>query len=57
MQTLLFTPSGLGLLVVGTLVGGLLAALVFSISALAVPMLLVRRVDAVISGARQRDRR
>lgn len=46
MQTLLFTPAGLGLLVVGTLVGGLLAALVFSISALALPMLLVRRIDA-----------
>lgn len=47
MQTLLFTPSGLGLLVAGSLVGGMLAALVFSISALAVPMLLVRRIDAV----------
>lgn len=47
MQALLFTPRGLGLLVVGTLTGGLLAALVFLISALAVPMLLVRRVDAV----------
>lgn len=47
VQTLLFTPRGLGLLVVGTAVGGLLALGVFAISALAVPMLLVREVDAV----------
>ncbi len=47
MQALLFTPRGLGLLIVGTLTGGLLAALVFSISAFAVPMLLVRQIDAV----------
>lgn len=47
MHELLFTPQGLGLLVVGTIVGGVLASIVFAISALAVPMLLVRRVDAV----------
>ena len=47
MHTLLFTANGLGLLIVGTVVGGLLAALVFSISVFAVPMLLVRQVDAV----------
>lgn len=47
MHELLFTPRGLGLLVVGTAVGGGLAAFVFAISALAVPMLLVRRIDAV----------
>lgn len=51
MRTLLFTQQGLGLLVVGTIVGGLLAALVFAISALAVPMLMVREIDA-ISAAR-----
>lgn len=47
MRTLLFTPKGLGLLVVGSICGGLLAVLVFAISALSVPMLLVRRMDAV----------
>lgn len=45
MQLLLFTPRGLGLLIVGTLVGGVLAVTVFSISALAVPLLLDRRTD------------
>lgn len=47
MQELLFTPRGLGLLVVGTLVGGSIATLVFAASALAVPMLMVRQTDAV----------
>lgn len=47
LSTLLFTLPGLGLLIVGSAVGGLLAALVFSMSAVAVPMLLVERVDAV----------
>lgn len=44
---LLLTSHGLGLLVTGTIVGGLLAALVFSISAISVPLLMTRRVDAV----------
>ena len=47
MQVLLLTPRGLGFLIVGTMTGGLLAALVFAISAMAVPMLLVRQIDAV----------
>jgi uncharacterized membrane protein len=47
LHTLLFTLPGLGLLVVGSIVGGLLAAIVFAMSAVAVPMLLVERVDAV----------
>lgn len=51
MHELLFTPHGLGLLIVGTAVGGLLAALVFAVSAFAVPMLLVREVD-VLTAAR-----
>jgi uncharacterized membrane protein len=45
MQTLLFTNAGLGLLVTGTLVGAALALIVFSISAVAVPLLLVKDVD------------
>lgn len=47
LPTLLFTLPGLGLLIVGSLVGGALAAAVFAMSAVAVPMLLVERVDAV----------
>jgi uncharacterized membrane protein len=47
VSTLLFTWPGLGLLIVGSLVGGMLAALVFAMSAVAVPMLLVEEVDAV----------
>ena len=47
LPTLLFTPHGLGLLVVGTIVGGILAALVFAISVVSVPLLMTRRIDAV----------
>jgi uncharacterized membrane protein len=51
VPTLLFTPHGLGLLVVGTAVGGILAAIVFAISAISVPLLLTREVDAVTAMA------
>lgn len=51
VPTLLFTPHGLGLLVAGTAVGGVLAAIVFSISAISVPLLLTRQVDAVTAMA------
>jgi uncharacterized membrane protein len=47
LPTLLFTPHGLGLLVAGTMVGGALAFLVFAISAVSVPLLMTRPVDAV----------
>lgn len=47
LPTLLFTGPGLGLLIVGTVIGGLLAAFVFAMSVTAVPMLLTRRIDAV----------
>jgi uncharacterized membrane protein len=47
LPTLLFTWPGLGLLIVGSIVGGALAALVFSMSVVAVPLLLVQRVDTV----------
>jgi uncharacterized membrane protein len=47
VPTLLFTPHGLGLLVAGTIIGGLLAALAFSISVISVPLLMTRRIDAV----------
>ena len=45
LQLMLFTNRGVGLLVLGTLVGAVLAAVVFSITAVSVPMLLVRDVD------------
>lgn len=47
LNTLLTTPEGISMLVVGTLVGGLFAAFAFSISALAIPMLLAERTDAL----------
>lgn len=47
VQALLFTPRGLGLLFTGSIVGGLIAALVFAMSVVAVPLLLVKQVDAV----------
>ena len=40
-------PRGLGLLIVGTVIGMALAAAVFAISAIAVPLLMVERVDVV----------
>jgi uncharacterized membrane protein len=45
MQKLLFTNAGLGLLFAGTLTGGMLAAMVFSVASVAVPLLLVKDVD------------
>ena len=47
VPTLLFTPHGLGLLVVGTAVGSILAMVAFAISVISVPLLLTRRADAV----------
>lgn len=47
LQTLLFTPHGLGLLIVGTAVGGVLAVLVFTISAVSVPLMMTHRVGVV----------
>ena len=45
MPTLLFTPHGLGLLVVGTAVGAVLATIVFAATAISIPMLMDRPVD------------
>ena len=47
IPTLLFTPQGLGLLVAGTIVGGILAVTAFAISAISVPLLMARRIDVV----------
>jgi uncharacterized membrane protein len=47
VSNLLLTPRGLGLLIVGTGVGMALAAMVFAISAVAVPLLMTEQVDVV----------
>jgi uncharacterized membrane protein len=47
VAALLFTAHGLGLLVTGTIIGGVLALLVFAISVISVPLLMTRRIDAV----------
>ena len=47
VHTLLFTSEGRALLVAGTAAGAVLAAIIFSISAVSVPLLLVRDVSAV----------
>lgn len=47
VPTLLFTPQGVSLLIVGSIVGGIIAAAVFVVSAVSVPALLVERTDAV----------
>ncbi len=47
MHTLLFTRHGLGLMIVGTIVGAALAALTFAVSAVSVPLLMVKDVDVV----------
>lgn len=47
VSMLLTTSTGLAMLIVGTLVGGLFAAFSFAISAFSIPMMLDRRVDAL----------
>ena len=47
VHILLFTNAGLGLLFAGTLTGAVLAAIVFSVSTVAVPLLLAKDIDAV----------
>ncbi len=51
INTLLFTPAGLGMLFVGTIVGAAFAFTVFAISAVSIPLLMVNDVDAVTAGA------
>ena len=46
-ERLLSTPEGITMLVVGTLVGGVIAFILFSITAVSLPMLLEREVDFV----------
>ncbi len=47
ISTLLFTPRGLGLLIVGTVAGAVLAGTVFALSAVSVPLLMVRELDVI----------
>ena len=47
VPTLLLTQPGLGLLIVGTIVGGILALIVYAISAISVPLLMTHQIDAV----------
>ncbi|MFZ5609490.1 MAG: DUF2189 domain-containing protein [Pseudomonadota bacterium] len=47
LPMLLFTGHGLSLLLVGTAIGGAIAFLVFAMSAVSVPLLLERDIDAV----------
>jgi uncharacterized membrane protein len=47
VNTMLFTWPGLGLLAGGSLIGGILAFVIFAFSAISVPMLMVRDVDAI----------
>lgn len=42
-----FTPEGLGMLAIGGAIGGAIAAGVFAVAAFAVPMLMVRDMDAI----------
>ena len=46
-----FTPENWSFLVVGTLVGAILATLVFAISAISIPMLIDREVNVVVAMA------
>ncbi len=50
VQVLLFTPHGLGLLVVGTAVGAIFAGIVYATTVVAIPLLLTKRVDALSAG-------
>ena len=47
LRMLFFTPHGLGLLLVGTAAGALLAFVTFAVSAVSVPLLMVKDIDVV----------
>lgn len=51
VHTLLFTNAGLALLFAGTICGAVLAAMVFTLSSVAAPLLLAKDVDAVTAMA------
>jgi len=47
IETLLMEPRGLVLLVVGTFLGAMLAAIIFASTVVSIPLLMVRKVDVV----------
>jgi uncharacterized membrane protein len=47
MRIMLFTPAGLGLALTGTAVGAVIAATIFALTAVSVPLLMVWRTDIV----------
>lgn len=47
VSVLIFTWNGLGMLIVGTVIGAAIAFAVFAFSAISVPMLMVREIDAI----------
>jgi len=47
VPALLFTGHGLGLLIVGTIVGMVLASVVFATTAVSVPLMMTRQIDLV----------
>jgi uncharacterized membrane protein len=47
VPTLLFSWQGLSLLVTGTVIGGTIAFAIFAVSAISIPMLMSREVDAI----------
>lgn len=51
ISSFLFTPEGLGMLAVGTAFGAVFAFIVFAISAVSIPLLMVHDVDAVTAAA------
>ncbi|MFZ0570166.1 MAG: DUF2189 domain-containing protein [Rhodomicrobium sp.] len=51
IPVLLFAPHGVGLLVTGTLAGAVLAAITYAVSAISVPMILDRKIDAISAAA------
>jgi uncharacterized membrane protein len=46
-QIMLFTPAGLGLVLTGTAIGALIAATIFALTVVSVPLLMVWRTDIV----------
>ena len=51
IPTLLLTWFGVAMLVIGTMAGGVMAALVFSATVISIPLLMTRRVNAVTAMA------
>lgn len=47
VPAMLFTVQGVSLLVVGSLTGGVLALVVYAMTAVAIPLLMVRKIDVV----------